>query len=192
MSDFARVSDVWKSFWQALEDEILAMGGHSWMLERLAKADVRPAIRELAKAVIKSATHTTRAVQEPPVRFDIAKAKEIWKAGELWENGSLPYCRFTLPNHQNQTRLIVGIGHGSRQVQVELDLVTLDCPQLHQAKEKPHEHLMHLALRAGVVSEVKYNEERGRVEFVLKPTPEMQRRHLWIYDGGKVVFSEWD
>ncbi len=84
MSEFARVSDIWRSFWQALEDELVAMEGRSWMLERLARADVRPAIRELAKAVIKSATPGV-SIQNPPVRLDIAKAKEIWKTGELWE-----------------------------------------------------------------------------------------------------------
>lgn len=192
MSEFTRVGDIWKSFWQTLEDELLAMeGGNSWMLDRLAKADLRPAIRELAKAIIKSASHRTQAIQDPPVHFDIAKAKDIWKMGELWENPSYPYCKFTLPNLRNQTRLIVGISHGSRQVQVELDLVTLDCPTLHQSKEMPHQHLMHLGLRAGVIGEVKYHEEEGYVEFVLQPVPEMQHRRLCIYDGGKVVFSEW-
>ena len=192
MPDFARVCDVWKSFWQVLEDEVLAMEGRSWMLERMAKADVRPAIRELAKALIKSATSTTRTIPDPPVRFDIAKAQEVWKTAELWENLNYPYCKFTLKNLRNETRLIVGISTSSRQVQVDLHLVTLDCPTLYQAKDLPHQTLMQLDLRAGTITKVGYHQEEGYVEFLLKQVDGMVQPSLRVYDSGKVMFAVWN
>ena len=51
-TEFTRVCDIWKTFWQALEEELLALGGSIEMLERLAKRDFRPAIRELAKTLV--------------------------------------------------------------------------------------------------------------------------------------------
>ncbi|OGE87946.1 MAG: hypothetical protein A3J07_02360 [Candidatus Doudnabacteria bacterium RIFCSPLOWO2_02_FULL_49_13] len=188
MSEFTRVSDIWKAFWQALEEELLALGGQTHTLELLAKKDLRPAIRELARALVSAAAG--RAVAPLPVKFDVQKALGIWKSGTLWEHRDLPYCVFTLQNTLNQTKLIVAISH-AKAVQVELDLVTLDCPALNQGLDKPHQRLMHLGLCAGVIGDVTYHEEDHYVKFALKPVPGMDHRRLCIYDGGRVVFLDW-
>ena len=183
MLEFARVCDIWKSFWQALGEEVLALGGSTEVLERLAKKELRPAIRKLARALV--------GMVPSPVRFDVQKAQDIWKSAALWENPQLPYCRFTLQNALNQTKLVVAINRMSNQVQVDVDLATLDCPTLGQSRELPHQYLMHLGLRAGVIGEVVYDQEHECVKFVLKSIPEMDHRCLYVYNSGKVVFTDW-
>ncbi|OGI74409.1 hypothetical protein A2737_03150 [Candidatus Nomurabacteria bacterium RIFCSPHIGHO2_01_FULL_41_71] len=193
MLEFIRVCDIWKSFWQALEEEVVALGGRPEMLERLAKRDVQPAIRYLARILVDMASPCPKVLDgKPVVDFDVKRAQGVWKSAVLWENGQVPFCTFTFQNVQNSTRVIVGIWHGADGVQIQnIDLVTLDCPALNQGRNQPHQHLAHLAVKSQVIDGVIYHADKGYVEFALTRIPGMNFRRLIIYDGGKVMFTEW-
>jgi hypothetical protein len=190
-TEFTRVCDIWKSFWEALAEEVVTAGGHTDMLERLAKRDLKPAIASLARTLVGLATPRVAGDSPTPVIFNPKKAKEAWPSATLWENPQLPYCTFTWKNAQNGTKLHVAINYMNKQIQVELDLTTLDCPTLGQSNHKLYQHLMHLALRAGVIGGVGYHPAEQYIEFLLTPVEGTPHRRLYISDKAFPVFTDW-